>query len=103
MSDFDDQTKAVFEPQNVDITNELHDISSRKIFDHEDEDQEFFDEFTRSIDNATLAHADDEFRHSAQSIEVGSNQYIGMELALPQGDNGGVIHARVTKCMQDFG
>ena len=51
MNDFDDKRKAVFEAQNVDITNELHDISSSKIIDHEDEDQEFFNEFTRTIDD----------------------------------------------------
>jgi hypothetical protein len=58
MHDFDDKTKAVFEAQNVVMTNELHDIPSRKIINHEDEDQEFVDEFTRTIDDATLAHAD---------------------------------------------
>jgi hypothetical protein len=46
MHDFDDKAKAVFEAQNVVMTNELHDIPSRKIINHEDEDQEFFDEFT---------------------------------------------------------
>ena len=101
MNDFDNKTKVVFEAQNVDITNELHDISSSKIIDHEDEDQEFFDEFTRTIDDATLAHADDEFRSSERLIEVGSDQYIGMELALPRGDDGEIIHARVTKRMRD--
>jgi hypothetical protein len=34
-------------------------------------------------------------------VEVGSDQYIGMELALPQGHDGAMMHARVTKRMQD--
>ncbi len=102
MSNFEDKTKVVFEAQAADITNSLHDIPSSKIIDHENEDQEFFDEFTRMIDDATLAHADDVLRDSSQWVEVGSDQYIGhMELALPQGNYGEMIHGCVTKRMRD--
>ena len=101
MSHFEDKTKVVFEAQAADITNSLHDIPSSKVIDHENEDQEFFDEFTRTIDDVTLAHAEDVLRDSSQLVEVGSDQYIGMELALPRGDYGEMIHARVTKRMRD--
>lgn len=74
-------------------------VETSKIIDHEDEDPDFFDSFTRVIDDAALSHADDMY---GNTIEVGSNQYIGMELALPRGDDGTImVHARVTKRVKD--
>jgi hypothetical protein len=66
-------------------------------------DPEFFEEFARVIDNASLPHADDAVAvtDDVKAIEVGSDQYIGMELALPRGDDGEMIHARVTKRMRN--
>jgi hypothetical protein len=98
MSVFEDKVKAVFETQAADLTNSLHDVAGNKIIDHEDEDPDFFDEFTRTIDEAALAHADAD---PSRTTEVGSDQYVGMELALPRGNDGEMVYARVAKRMRD--
>ncbi|KAI2500086.1 Reverse transcriptase (RNA-dependent DNA polymerase) [Fragilaria crotonensis] len=103
MREYEEKLKTVFEAQSADITQTLRDIDVSKVIDPDNEDPEFFEEFARVIDNASLHHADDVITATddVKAMEVGSDQYIGMELALPRGDDGEMIHGRVTKRMRD--
>jgi hypothetical protein len=103
MREYEEKRKTVLKAQSADITQTLRDVEISKIIDPENEDPEFFEEFARVIDNVLLPHADDAIAvtDDVKAIEVGSDQYIGMELALPRGDDGEMIHARVTKRMRD--
>jgi hypothetical protein len=49
MDECDDKVKVIFEAQTADMTNRLHDIETSKVIDHECEDPDFFDAFTRVI------------------------------------------------------
>lgn len=103
MREFEDKVKVVFDAQSADITQALRDIDSHQIIDPDNEDFDFFNDFTRIIDDAALMHADSDETgdHVTKSIEVGSDQYVEMELALPRGDDGEMMPARVTKQMRD--
>ncbi len=56
----------------------------------------FFQEFNRGIDDENLPHVDD-----LNDVEVVTDQYIGMELALPRGDEATPAHAKVQKRLRD--
>ena len=103
MLEYETKVKTALEAASADIANRIpNSIDTSRIIDHENEDPQFFDAFTRVIDDATLPHADDNVDSNCiQSTEVESDQYIGMELALPRGDDGERVHARVTKRMKD--
>jgi hypothetical protein len=49
-------------------------VESSKIIDPDNEDPEFFDEFSRVIDDATLRHAD-----AINDVDVVSDSYVGMK------------------------
>jgi hypothetical protein len=101
MREFEKKFKVVFDSQSADITQTLvRHIDSHEIIDRDNEDPDFFNDFTQIIDDAALTHADSD-ENVVNSFEVGSDQFIGMELALPQGDNGEMLHARVTKRIRD--
>ncbi|KAI2498349.1 Reverse transcriptase (RNA-dependent DNA polymerase) [Fragilaria crotonensis] len=103
MCDYESKVKLILDAQSADVTQTLRDVASWRIIDPENEDPEFFNEFTRVIDDAALAHANDDAagEDATKSVEVGSDQYVGMELALPRGDDGQLMHARVTKRLKD--
>jgi hypothetical protein len=103
MHDYESKVKLTLDAQSADVTQTLRDVASWRIIDPENEDPEFFNEFARVIDDATLAHANDDAATEdvTKSVEVGSDQYLGMELALPRGDDGQMMHARVTKRLKD--
>jgi hypothetical protein len=104
MLEYEEKLKTVFEAQSADITQTLRDIDVSKVIDPDNEDPGFFEEFAKVIDNASLHHADDDVitaTDDVKAMEVGSDQYIGMELALPRGADGEMIHGRVTKRMRD--
>ncbi|KAI2511683.1 Reverse transcriptase (RNA-dependent DNA polymerase) [Fragilaria crotonensis] len=103
MLEYEEKLKTVLDAQSADITRTLRDIDISKVVDPDNEDPEFFEEFARVIDNASLHPADDAITATGdvKAIEVAIDQYIGMELALLIGDDGTRIHARVTKCMRD--
>ena len=90
MRQYDEKLAAVFETQSADMARGLRHVDARKIIDPDNEDPEFFSEFTRVIDNASLPHADD-----ITNVKVTSDQYVGMELALLRGSEGEALHARV--------
>ena len=101
MDDYERCLRRVFEAGSADISPQLQNIDTRKIIDPEDEDPDFYVEFTRVINDAALAHADDNDRKETLHAKVGTDNYIGMELALPRHDDGGMLHAHVTKRMKD--
>lgn len=102
MNEFEDRVRIVLEAQSSHIANTLRNVDASKIIDHENEEAEFFAEFTRVIDDAMLPHAEDEASEIARTTEVETDQYLGMELALPRGDDGSMIHACVTKRIRDI-
>jgi hypothetical protein len=73
----------------------LKNVYSHKIIDPDNEDPEFFEDFMRTIDDSRLRHADDE------RPEVTSDTYLGMELAMPRGEEGEMVHATVKRRMMD--
>ena len=102
MREYDEKVKSVLEAESADLSQRLQDVETSKLIDHENEDPEFFEEFTRVIDDATLAHADDKnHRERTPVTEVGTDPYVGMEMALPRGDDGEMVFARVTKRLKD--
>ena len=92
----------MLEAESADITHTLKHVHTANIIDHENEDPSFFKEFTRVIDDAALQHADDDPTGDvAPTTEVDTDLYVGMELALPRGDKGQMLFARMTKRMKD--
>ena len=95
---YDERLKDVFETQSAEITRGLEDIPSSHIIDPYNEDDEFFNDFSRVIDDAQLKHADDV---NLDSIEVTSDPYVGMEMALTRGGEGEMKHATVRRRLRD--
>ncbi|KAI2513325.1 Reverse transcriptase (RNA-dependent DNA polymerase) [Fragilaria crotonensis] len=94
MNEYEEKVKSTFEARSSDIANAIRGVDSSKIIDHENEDETFFSEFTRVIDDdAMLPHAEDEIDDNKGLVEVESDQYVGMELALPRGDDCMMVHA----------
>jgi hypothetical protein len=54
MDHYEQKLKVLFESPNATVNQALSDIDSNKIIDTNSEDPEFFDEFTRVIDDARL-------------------------------------------------
>jgi hypothetical protein len=96
MQRYEVKLTTVFEAPSADITRGLGNVALNKIIDPENEDPEFYQEFTRVIDDNALRHTDD-----ISDIEVTSDQYIGMELALSRGGEGEAMHAKVKKRVRD--
>jgi hypothetical protein len=71
-------------------------VELNKIVDPEDEDPAFFQDFMRVIDDARLKHSND-----ISNVEVTSDPYVGMELALTRGGEGEPLHARVRGRLHD--
>jgi hypothetical protein len=98
MVHFDERLKRIFDAQSADLTRTLRDIHPTYTIDPEDEDPNFFDKFTRVIDDAQLRHADNECTDEA---EVTTDPYVGMEMAMSRGGEGKLIHATVRKRVRD--
>jgi hypothetical protein len=101
MSEYEDKVKTTFEARSSDIANTIRGVELSKIIDNENEDEGFYQEFTRVIDDAMLPHADNQVDNDDKFEEVETDQYIGMELALPRGDDGAMVHAKVIKRLKD--
>lgn len=97
MKRYEDKLRVIFELPSVTITNGLHDVDQSKIIDPENEDPEFFEEFTRTIDDASLPHADDQ-----PVTEVTGDNYVGMELTMVRGGEGEILHATVKQRLIDI-
>ncbi len=81
------------------MTRTLRDIPSNCVIDPEDEDPGFFDDFARVvIDDNQLKHADEEY---LQNVEMTSDPYVGMEMAISRGAEGEMVHATVRKRVRD--
>jgi hypothetical protein len=96
MTQYDERLKALFESQGAEITGRNSAVDPSKLIDPNDEDPAFFDDFARIIDDATLKHVDD-----VNDVEVISDNYVGMEFALPRGEDGTLIHATVRRRLND--
>jgi hypothetical protein len=96
MNQFDDKLKVLFETHTADVTQSLRDVHTSKVIDPDNEDPAFLAEFTRIIDDATLPHADE-----IANVEVVSDNYVGMELALTRGGEGEMVHATVRRRLND--
>ena len=94
MAQYEERMKRTFNAQSSDLTRTLHDVQSSYVIDPDNEDPGFFDEFTRVIDDAQLKHADDKY---SRDVEVTSDPYVGMEMAMSRGAEGEVVHATVRK------
>ena len=53
MNEYEGSLKRVFEAESADIAFRLQDVDTSKVINHEDEDPEFYCEFTRVIDDVT--------------------------------------------------
>ena len=98
MERYKESLRSTFDTKSVNLTKSLHDVHPSLIIDPEDEDQSFYDDFTRVIDDSRLKHADDS---NADNVEVTSDPYVGMELAMQRGADGETVHARVRKRVRD--
>ena len=103
MRDYKSKVEITVDAQLANITQTFRDVAPWHVIDPEDEDPDFFNEFTRVIDDAALAHADSDAacEVSTNPMEVGSDQYVVMEPALPRGNDGLMMYARVTKRLGD--
>ena len=71
----------------------INDISNQYLLDLEKEDEEFYEQFNKAIDDLSLKHADD-----AYSKEFGvEDSYLGMKLGLPKGPDNELLHAKVKR------
>jgi hypothetical protein len=90
IAQYEERMKSTFNALSSDLTRTLHDVHSSYVIDPDNEDSGFFDDFTRVIDDAQLKHADDEYY---RDVEVTSDPYVGMEMAMSRGAEGEVVHA----------
>jgi hypothetical protein len=98
MVQYDERLKRVFDAQSDDLSRSLIEVHPSRVIDPEDESSEFFDEFTRVIDDSRLKHVDDDNPHK---IEFTSDPYVGMELSMSRGAEGELVHATVRKRVRD--
>ena len=99
MDEYDAKLKVLFEAQSADVTHSLRDVPSDKIVDPQDEDPTFYDDFARVIDDAQLAHSDNEVK--IDDTEIESDNYIGMEFAMARGGEESPIHGKVRRRVTD--
>ena len=63
------------------------------LIDVEQEDEAFYDKFTKAINDPSIQDAEDEF-----DAEYGKNDpYLGMKLGLPRGPDNNIQHASVKR------
>jgi len=98
MERYEERLRILFEAQSADLTTTLRDVHSRYVIDPENEDPEFYSDFTRVINDAQLKHADKGY---VRETEVTSDPYVGMEMAMPRGTDGERLHATVRKRVRD--
>jgi len=97
MTQYEDKLKVLFDAPSATISSGLQNVDSSRIIDPDNEDPEFFEEFMRTIDDTTLRHAD----NKQPEAEVTADTYLGMELAMPRGDVGEMVHATVKRRLMD--
>lgn len=96
---YEESLHSTFDAKSGDLTKSLRDVLlTSLIIDPEDEDQSFCDNFTRVIDDTTLKHANEKY---AENVEVTSDPYEGIEMAIVRGADGETVHAKVRKRMRD--
>jgi hypothetical protein len=83
MREYNEKLAKVFETQSADLACDLRNVDSSKVIDPHNGDPHFYAEFTRVISDAALRQMDDD-----ADIDVTSNQYVGLELALSRGGDG---------------
>ena len=98
MEQYDESLRSTFDAKSADLTKSLRDVNPSLIIDPEDEDQSFYDDFTRVIDDSRLRHADE--KH-VDNVEVTSDPYVGMEMAMRRGADGETMYAKVRKRVRD--
>ena len=96
MRQYNKKLATVFETQSADLTRDLRNVDSSKVIDPHNEDPNFYTEFTRVISDAALRQMDDN-----ANVDVTSDQYVGLELALSRGGDGETLLARVNKRVRD--
>jgi hypothetical protein len=87
MLNYDGKLKTVFETLTAAVSMDLDSIDLYKIIDPDNEDPEFFNTFTRVIDDMTLQCIDNVY-----NIEVVSDPYVGIEFSLVRGGECEMIH-----------
>ena len=98
MERYEENLRSTFDAKSADLTKSLRDIHPSLIIDPEDEDQSFYDDFARVIDDARLNHADG--KHT-ENVEVTSDPYVGVEMAIRRGADGETVHAKVRKHLRN--
>jgi hypothetical protein len=96
---YEESLHSTFDAKSGDLTKSLRDVLLSLIIDPEDEDQSFCDNFTRVIEDTTLKHANEKY---AENVEVTSDPYEGIEMAIVRGADGETVHAKVRKRMRDY-
>ena len=96
MNQYNNKLKVLFETQTADITQTCVTLILAKVIDPDNEDPVLFDEFTRILDDATLPHAD-----KIANVDVVSDNYVEIELALARGGEGEMVHATVRNRLND--
>ena len=79
--------------------SQIIDVTQESLLDIEQEDDEFFDQFDKAINDPSLKEADDYYN---QEYGV-DDQYIGMNLGLPHGPSDKLQQAKVKKRIIDDG
>ena len=102
MEQYEQKLKATFEAKTADLTMTLRNVDSQFSIDPENEDPEFYEDFTRVIDNDQIKHAAEGNADEASTKEVTSDPpYVGMEMAIARGSEGKMMHATVRKRVRD--
>ena len=65
---YDDKLHATFDAQSADMSHTLSRVDPYRIIDADNENEEFYEEITRIIDDATLPHGEDAQSWLASSL-----------------------------------
>ena len=84
--------------QNTNVSDsELVQVPHEYLIDLEQEDETFYNEFTKAINDPSIREADDE-----HNIEYSKEDpYLGTKLGIPRGPDDNIQHARVKKRVVD--
>ena len=84
--------------QNINVTDsELVRVPHEYVIDMEQEDEIFYNEFTKDINDPSIREADDEYNIDYCK----KDPYLGMKLGIPCGPDDNIQHARVKKRVVD--
>ena len=102
MHQYEQRLRILFETKTADLTSTLRDVDTRYVVDPENEDPSFYEDFARVINSNEVKHADESYvNEDTLNMEVTSDPYVGIEMAMGRGSEREMVHATVRKRVRD--